>query len=84
LYTTAENAMEKSIENNFNKVNAGAEITNFNQFFTEWMNTNESAFTTLFATDELSERLVRLPLWVGLLPEMQSLLSIINRQLLKI
>jgi hypothetical protein len=47
--------MEKSIENNFNKVNAGAEITNFNQFFTEWMNTNESAFTTLFATDEFSQ-----------------------------
>jgi len=55
LYTTAENAMEKSIENNFNKVNAGAEITNFNQFFTEWMNTNESTFTTLFATDEFSQ-----------------------------
>jgi hypothetical protein len=55
LYTTAENAMEKSIENNFNKVNAGTEITNFNQFFTEWTNTNESAFTTLFATDEFSQ-----------------------------
>ncbi len=35
----------------------------------------------LFATDDLSVRLVRLPLWVGLFPEMKTLLPIIIRQL---
>ena len=35
----------------------------------------------LLTTDDLSDRLVRLPLWIGLMPAMTSLLSIIMRQL---
>jgi dTDP-4-amino-4,6-dideoxygalactose transaminase len=37
--------------------------------------------TTLLTTDNLSERLVRLPLWIGLMSELPSLLPIIINQL---
>jgi hypothetical protein len=55
LYTTAQKAMENSIKNNFDKTTDGTEITNFNQFFTEWVSTNENAYTSLFATEEFSQ-----------------------------
>jgi hypothetical protein len=56
LYSTSQTAMETTIKSNFNKVKDNAsEINNFNNFFTEWINTNELAFTNLFATDEFSE-----------------------------
>jgi len=37
--------------------------------------------TSLPVTDDFSQRLVRLPMWVGLMPEMKSLLSKILNQL---
>lgn len=55
LYTAGQKAFEKCIEMTMDKVKAGTEVSNFQQFFNEWVNISESAYTDLFSSDEFSK-----------------------------
>lgn len=55
LYTTGLKAMETLAENVSNKIQNGEEYKDFNTFYNEWINTNDTVFGELFSSDEYSK-----------------------------
>jgi hypothetical protein len=56
FYMTSQKAMEAAAKKAFEKLDPAKanEIQSFNEFYNEWVKTNESYFTDLFASDEFS------------------------------
>lgn len=55
LYTTGLKAMETLAENVSNKIQNGEQYKDFNTFYNEWINTNDTVFGELFSSDEYSK-----------------------------
>ncbi|MCD6068812.1 MAG: hypothetical protein K0S33_3638 [Bacteroidetes bacterium] len=57
FYVTAQKAMEAAAQKAFAKMDPSKtnEIQGFNEFYNEWIKTNEDFYTTLFASDEFSK-----------------------------
>ncbi len=55
LYTTGIKAMESLAKNVAKKIEAGENYSDFNQFFNEWINTNDQVFGELFSSPEYSK-----------------------------
>lgn len=55
LYTTGLKAMETLAENVSNKIQNGEEYKDFNTFYNEWINTNDTVFGELFSSEEYSK-----------------------------
>lgn len=56
MYNTTQKAMESSAKKAFEKLTPeAAQNTSFNEFYNEWLKTNEELFTDLFASEEFSK-----------------------------
>lgn len=55
LYTTGLKAMETLAETVTNKIQNGEEYKDFNTFYNEWINTNDTVFGELFQSEEYSK-----------------------------
>lgn len=55
LYTTGLKAMETLAESVSTKIKNGEEYKDFNTFYNEWINTNDTVFGELFTSDEYSK-----------------------------
>jgi class III poly(R)-hydroxyalkanoic acid synthase PhaE subunit len=55
LYTTGFTALEKVVERVAEKISAGEEIKQYDEFFDVWIDTNEHAYFELFQTDRFSK-----------------------------
>lgn len=55
LYTTGIKAMETLAQNVAKKIQEGQNYSDFNQFFNEWINTNDTVFGELFSSPEYSK-----------------------------
>jgi hypothetical protein len=56
LYTTTQKAIESSVKHSFdNFTPETAHTKGFNEFYNEWIKTNESLFTELFASEDFSK-----------------------------
>lgn len=54
MYGAGQKAIEKSIETLSSKMQNNTEITSFQNFFNEWVNTNEKVYVELFNSDDFS------------------------------
>lgn len=57
FYTTTQKAIESASKNAMEKMSKmnSADQTSFNEFYNEWLKTNEQLFTELFASEEFSK-----------------------------
>ncbi len=55
IYTTGFTAMEKVVERLAEKISAGEEIKQYDEFFDVWIDTSEHAYFELFQTDSFSK-----------------------------
>ncbi len=55
LYTTGLKAMETLAENVANKIQNGEEYKDFNTFYNEWINVNDTVYGELFQSEEYSK-----------------------------
>ena len=55
LYTTGLKAMETLAQSVSTKIKNGEEYKDFNAFYNEWINTNDTVFGELFTSDEYSK-----------------------------
>ncbi|MBS1646006.1 MAG: hypothetical protein JST67_01560 [Bacteroidetes bacterium] len=56
MYNTTQKALEESAKNTFGKLKQGeVQKQSFNEFYNEWLKTNESLFLALFNSDEYSK-----------------------------
>lgn len=55
IYTTGFSAMEKVVERLAEKISAGEEIKQYDEFFDLWIDTSEHAYFKLFQTDSFSK-----------------------------
>ena len=56
MYSTTQKAMEESAKHTFEKITPETlQQQSFTEFYNEWLKTNESLFTELFASDEYSK-----------------------------
>lgn len=54
MYTAGQKSMEKTVELLSTKMKNNTEVTSFQNFFNEWVNTNEKVYLELFNSDEFS------------------------------
>jgi hypothetical protein len=54
LYQTSQKSMETAVENAYKNMSENKEVSNFNQFFNEWVSVTDKAFVELFGSDEFS------------------------------
>jgi len=54
LYQTSQKSMETAVGNAYKNMSENKEVSNFNQFFNEWVSVTDKAFVELFGSDEFS------------------------------
>jgi len=55
VYTTGQKAMEDVMNESVQQITKGTEISNYNEFFRNWVRSNEEKYLKLFETDEFSK-----------------------------
>lgn len=55
MYATGMKAMEEVAENIYGRIRNGEEISNFMNIYSEWLNTSDKHFVSLFSSEEYSK-----------------------------